>query len=215
MGYARVQASTGSPCEPVRKRIGRDVEEEWYKAKYTIPTPHSIIIVKNKHDNSYVCWNYQTNTRVQLNHYKHVLPFDTKLVQLLKAEYRFAELSNKQNGVHLSNGYILTEEKEVVDENDEQTEDEMMADRERVDDEAEWSIMKAGLDDDVDYAAKGVQRPDRIVMQGAHLPPKPPYIRKRCCTGGRKGVGGRGGKLLRNPAEELLKSFQNQVHSGE
>ena len=214
------QALGVTPYEPVRKRIRGDVEEEWYKAIYTIPTPHSIIIVKNKRDNSYVCWNYQTNTRVPLDHYKHVLPFDTKLVQLLKAEYMFAELLNKQNGVHLSNGYILTEEKEVVDENDEQTEDEMMADRERVDDEAEWSIMKAGLDDDVDYAAKRVHRPDRIVMQGAHLPPKPPHISKpwgvkRGCTGGRKGVGGRRGKLLRNPAEELLKSFQNQVHSGE
>ena len=205
----------------------------WLDAKHKIPDPYSIVILRNRRDNSYVCWNYRANTEVSLLFDQTGIPFDTKLVQLLKAEYTYAALFKKQTGAHLTDGYILAEEKSELlrpGGGDEDEDDDPAAQRraaeeaERQHDSAEadlWKRQLGDLDDNVNYLSKGTHQPQRIVVQGLARPSRLPYIGKGGGGGGAKGDGERGAASSRrrhgesDPAADLVKTLHKQIMTGE
>lgn len=204
--------------------------DRWLTPLRKIPDPFNVIILRNKRDNSYSCWNYRTNSEVHLLLDKFGVPFDTKLGQLLKAEYTHAELFTKQNGAHLSDGYILSELKEDLgeEEKDEISEDyklALIAQRDK-DDEEQWKRQLGDLDDNVRYEDTNGGHPARIVLRGVARPPGMPYLRKGVHRASRGGYEGRGGSvgggsagkragLNSDPASELVKMLQKQITSGE
>jgi uncharacterized membrane protein YgcG len=193
-----------------------------------IPDPFNIIMLKHKRDNSYSCWNYRTNSQVFLLFDKFGVPFDTKLGQLLKAEYTHAELFTKQNSAHLSDGYILSELKDdpedACDDDDiaKEYKQALMAQRDKDDDE-QWKRQLGSFDDEVKYEDTNGGHPARIVIRGVARPPRLPYLgRGGGGGGGGKGVGGVGGKGKggssgdkSDPASDLVKMLQKQITTGE
>ena len=196
------------PYEPVKST--KCNTDRWVYPIRKIPDPYNIVMIKNARDNSYTCWNYKTNTEVYVLFDKFGVPFDTKLSQLLKAEYTYAELYIKQNGAHLSDGYILAERKEVdaPEEGNEEYKAALIAQRDK-DDEEQWKRQLETLDDKVRYEETGGGHPTRIVMRGMARPQKIGYINR-----GFKGGSGSGGKKS-DPASELVKMLQKQINTGE
>lgn len=210
------------PYEPVKSN--KCTAEKWMYPMRKIPDPYNIVLVKNARDNSYTCWNYKTNTEVYISFDKFGVPFDTRLSQLLKAEYTYAELFIKQNGAHLSDGYILAERKEApADTMEEQEEEEykaaFIAQRDK-DDEEDWKRQLQTLDDRVRYEETGGGHPTRIVMRGMARPQRIGFINRvvggfdsggKCKGSGSRGRGGRDS----DPASDLAKMLQKQINTGE
>ena len=179
----------------------------WINPIRKIPDPFNIILVKNARDNSYACWNFKTNTKVDILFDKFGIPFNTKLNQLLKAEYTFAELFIKQNGDHLSDGYILAEKKEEDSATKEEEERESkLAQRDKEDEEA-WRRQLETLDEKVKYEETGVKNPSKIVFQGMARPQRMGYVNR----GGKS----KGNNIKSDSASDLVKMLQKQINSGE
>lgn len=186
----------------------------WLEPKRKIPSPNNIIIVKNRRDNSYTAWNFKSNKEVYLAFDKYGVPFDTKLMQILKAEYTYAELFKKQNGTHLSDGFVLVEEKDQKDGQgssdglgEEEREEAKARDREE---EELWKSQLRGFDDNVQYYESGPGgKPARVTLQGIARPGRMTYM-------GVNGKGRRGAeKEPRDPTQELIGSLKKQLTSGE
>lgn len=214
------------PYEPVKAVAQND---RWINPIRKIPDPFTIIILKNKRDNSYSCWNYRTNSEVLLLLDKFGVPFDTKLGQLLKAEYTHAELFTKQNSAHLSDGYILSELKEdPADEGEDDDEisreykQALIAQRDK-DDEEQWRRQLGSLDDDVKYEDTNGGHPTRIVLRGLARPQRLPYLSRGGVRGKAGGTGGAGGGKgggggagsKSDPASDLVRMLQKQITTGE
>lgn len=197
------------PYEAAEKGKKSDQSDKWMDVRRNVPNPFSLIVLRNKRDNTYACWNYVDDNAVLLAHDPYGAPFDTKLVQLLKAEYTYAELFKKQNNSHMSNGYVLVEEKELPDAAPEGT----VA---CFDEEDSWKRRLDDMDGAVKYNETGAgARPQPIALQGIAKPPRMPYLRGKGAVGGGRGYierGVRGGlKGIRDPAEELVMSLQKKL----
>ncbi|KAK3761543.1 hypothetical protein RRG08_010267 [Elysia crispata] len=184
-----------------------------------IPDPYTILVMRNRRTNSYVCWNYRTNKEVKIALDPYGIPFDTKLVQLLKAEYTYAELLRKQNGTHLSDGYILVEKKDEVDTEEVQNaldREAEAADRAAMD-KAEEQLWKRQLEDfdrDIKYNESGPGgKPARIVLSGVQRPSRLPYLRGAAAAAAGSKASTK--DKLKDPAEELLGSLKRKLTSGE
>ena len=191
------------PAQKIARRKG-SVDRKWMEPKRKIPDPYNIVMVRNRRDNSYTCWNFKTNKEVLVAFDKYEVPFDTKLRQILKAEYTFAELFKKQNGAHLSNGYVLVEEKEKEEGSDQSaalTEQEELDQKARDREEEDlWKSQLRGFDDNVNYYESGPGgKPARVVLQGIARPHRLPYTNKG----------------FKDPTDNLIGSLTKQISSGE
>lgn len=217
--YTMVEYKQALGMLPYEYVEGVKKKGRWINPVRKIPDPFNIIILKNGRDNSYSCWNFKTNSEVLLLFDKFGVPFDTKLGQLLKAEYTYAELFTKQNGAHLSDGYILSEMKDEPPEDDE---DELTDEYKRAlrtqrdkDDNELWKRQLESLDDTVRYEDTNGGHPARIVLSGVARPPRLPYLSKDRGGGGGKGGKGGGGGDKSDPASDLVKMLQKQITTGE
>ena len=210
-------------------------EKSWMSILRRVPDPFNIVILYNKRDSAYSCWDFKTNTQISLLFDKFGgMPFDTKLSQLMKSEYVYADLFKKQTGTHLSNGYILAEEKVDPSDTEIGTDGELSTDerrkaqefRDKADDTG-WKQQLGDYDNRVKYAADGVYHPQRVIMRGIERAPRIPPMSRfanpnygnsggKVKGGVRKGRDNPYGKLSdRDPASELVRSLQKDVNSGQ
>ena len=229
------------PCEKIVQAPARKV---WLSARHTVPSPYSLLVLHDKRMNQYTCWNYVNKSNPVL------VPMDenggplflTKLREILKAEYVFSEMFKKQIRVHLSEGYILVEDRDSVaeaairtkeakkaSEGDEEDREFLKAldKKDDANEEAEWKQQLKNLDDEVRYQSKRVQMPQRLVLQGLARPRHLPYVdrlynisktRKERSGGSRASSSSeksKQGSKEHDPAADLVKLLQKQIMSGE
>lgn len=182
-----------------------DRQKQWLQSRREVIDRHSVIIVRNNRTNGLSGWDYVHDRDVKIRKIDGQLPFDTKVKQLLKAEYTYSDMTHVQNSILSAPGHIVVEEKDL-------TEDEASgyaaigdkaAKEARDRDEAEaWKRQLADADDRVKYY-ETIKDGDksRIVLSGVVRPPHYPYM--KASTFGKRGSKSADDELVDKLKDEL------------
>ncbi len=211
-------------------------EGPWMSVRHDIPDPYSVMIVRDMRDKKYMCWNFKRSSKPSLIFFdtQQQLPFATKLKELLKMEYVYADMFRKQNSTHLSNGYILVEDRDSVAEaavrakqlkkGDGADAAAEAAKRDDKADEEDWKDQLRDLDDEVRELVRMDHKPAKPVFRGLARPNRMGYIDRlynwKASGGGKSSSkNNKGDKVTgmkeTDPAADLVKMLQKQIMTGE
>ncbi|GFR76015.1 hypothetical protein ElyMa_005790300 [Elysia marginata] len=191
----------------------------WLCAKREIVDKYSVLIIRDTHTNELMGLDFVKNDVIHIQKDHKHLPFDTKIRQLLKAEYTFSDMNHVQNSILSAPGYVLVEEKEPTEAESDYYNaiGDKAAKEARDKDEAEaWKRTLADADDRVKYHEK-IRDGDknRIVLSGVTRPPHYPYMKTKAVRvgggWGRYGGGGEGKKGKKSEEDRAMEKLRNEL----